>query len=61
MDEANKLKLKTVATKPLPPRSHDKKQSTKTLCTVCNKLVSNKGIKKHMQDVHNSLSLKELK
>ena len=61
MDEVAKAKLKQVVTKPLPPRSHDKKQSTKTLCTVCNKLVTNKGIKKHMQDVHNVVSTKELK
>lgn len=47
--------------KPATPRVHDKVQSTKTLCTVCNKLVSNKGIKKHMQAVHSSLSSKELK
>ena len=61
MDEVNKAKLKTVSTKPLPPRNHDKKQSTKTLCSICNKLVTNKGIKKHIQNVHNAVSTKELK
>ena len=61
MDEVNKAKLKTVVTKPLPPRSHDKKQSTKTLCPICNTLVTNKGINKHIQNVHNAVSTKELK
>ena len=58
---ASKSKLQGTLSLSTSPRIHDKAQSTKSVCTICNKKVTNKGLKKHMLDVHGTVSHTKLK
>ena len=57
----SKSKLQGTLTLSTSPRVHDKPQSTKSLCTICNKKVTNKGLTKHMLAVHGTASPTKLR